>query len=154
MSIVTTSDLLLLVHGDIPTPHRPNYEYNPLPAHGWIRVLTLQPASSRDSLICGLQLRRIDDAEAPGFEAVSYVWGSSDGHEEGVPVECDGLFMRIGENLAAALIHIRHESEIKHVWVDALCIDQENIEERSTQVGQVVHGVLSPQTWPGSHRAG
>ncbi|KAN0108649.1 Heterokaryon incompatibility protein (HET) domain containing protein [Hyaloscypha variabilis] len=37
-------------------------------------------------------------------------------------------------NLEAALRYLRHESEVRILWIDAICIDQSNIEERNHQV--------------------
>lgn len=66
------------------------------------------------------------------YEALSYVWGQSsenrtitvDG-KEGVPVT---------DNLHAALRRLRRPDRQRILWVDSLCINQENIEERSWQV--------------------
>jgi hypothetical protein len=37
-------------------------------------------------------------------------------------------------NLEAALRYLRHESMVRILWIDAICIDQSNIEERNHQV--------------------
>jgi hypothetical protein len=139
MSTVTIPNPSLIIHGETFISLESNYEYTSLPAYGWIRILALHPGSARDKLACGLQDRKVDDAEASEFEAVSYVWGGSDGREVLVEVQCDDSIILIGENLACALRHIRHDSETRFLWVDAVCIDQGNIGERSTQVSRVAH---------------
>jgi hypothetical protein len=40
----------------------------------------------------------------------------------------------VGPNLYAALKRLRHERYSMLLWVDAICIDQSNIEERNHQV--------------------
>ncbi|PMD32089.1 hypothetical protein L207DRAFT_640401 [Hyaloscypha variabilis F] len=42
--------------------------------------------------------------------------------------------MEIGSSLAAALRHLRHKRNPVTVWTDALCINQENAEEKDIQV--------------------
>jgi hypothetical protein len=38
---------------------------------------------------------------------------------------------------AAAIRRMRHASSVRTLWVDAICIDQDNLEERAQQVGQM-----------------
>lgn len=40
-------------------------------------------------------------------------------------------------NLAEALFHLRYTDRPRTMWVDALCIDQENDRERSAQVSMM-----------------
>ena len=42
--------------------------------------------------------------------------------------------IKVTENLYHALDHIRSETEVRVMWIDALCIDQTNISERNQQV--------------------
>ena len=132
MSTLAMPNLSLVLHAEATPPSRPKYPYTPLPALGWIRILVLHPGTYNARLTCMLKDQAIQDAAVSGFEALSYVWGS-DG-EAAIEVDCDGEAIRVGENLACALRHVRRENEIRYLWADAVCIDQENVEERSTQV--------------------
>lgn len=136
MSTITIPDLSLVIEAKAAKPLKSNYRYTPLPLRGWTRVLVLHSGAFDDDLSCDLQHRRIDDAAGSGYEAVSYVWGSSEGHAMPVEVECDGQVIRIGESLACALRHIRHEGDTKYLWVDGVCINQEDVEDRSSQVSR------------------
>jgi hypothetical protein len=69
----------------------------------------------------------------PEYEALSYTWGSSGSD---VNIEVDGQVIPIRANLAYALAALRGPTP-RTLWVDALCIDQRNIEERNHQVGQM-----------------
>jgi hypothetical protein len=40
-------------------------------------------------------------------------------------------------NLESALRHLRHESETRTLWIDAICIDQQDDVEKGCQVGQM-----------------
>ncbi|TEY54139.1 hypothetical protein BOTCAL_0242g00090 [Botryotinia calthae] len=53
------------------------------------------------------------------------------------PVLCDGQELQVKTNLAAALKHLRLADESRWVWIDAICIDQANIPERSQQVSMM-----------------
>lgn len=46
-------------------------------------------------------------------------------------------FIEVRQNLATALIYLRHKSEARVLWIDALCINQEDMEERSSQVARM-----------------
>ena len=109
------------------------YEYEPLPAEGWTRILELHPGAG--TLASNLRHAKTEDA-ALAYEALSYVWGN-DALQIQVDIECDGRTLSIGSNLACALMHVRSEVVARQLWVDAICIDQSNKDERSQQVQQM-----------------
>ncbi|TGJ86389.1 hypothetical protein E0Z10_g2386 [Xylaria hypoxylon] len=49
-------------------------------------------------------------------------------------MKCNGEMISITENLESALGHIRHPFARRVLWVDAVCIDQEDAQERGHQV--------------------
>jgi hypothetical protein len=75
----------------------------------------------------------------PPYEALSYTWGTTD-DEEYVHVtdsEDPNLtppWVRVRENLATALRHLRYPDRPRTLWVDALCINQADVAERSREV--------------------
>jgi len=101
----------------------------PLPDEQSIRLLTLLPGATTAKIQCILQV--VDLSLAPTYEALSYVWGSQDSPTR---IICNEIPIRVGPNLAAALQRIRLESRSRVLWIDALCIDQSNLKERSPQV--------------------
>jgi hypothetical protein len=67
------------------------------------------------------------------FEALSYAWGDKEIVSRIlVP---DNAFMPIASNLDAFLRHRRDTEKPITLWIDALCIDQNNDQEKSSQVG-------------------
>ncbi|PMD38817.1 heterokaryon incompatibility, partial [Hyaloscypha variabilis F] len=69
------------------------------------------------------------------YEALSYAWGSNDQTEKRPCVS----FIPITPNLQSALKRLRQRSTTRVLWVDQLCINQEDVEERSSQVQLMGH---------------
>ena len=70
-------------------------------------------------------------ADAPNYECLSYVWGNQ--HSDRV-LWLDQQVIAISTNLDKALGHLRHETESRFLWVDFVCINQQDLEERKQQV--------------------
>ncbi|OAQ97030.1 hypothetical protein LLEC1_07977 [Akanthomyces lecanii] len=108
-----------------------SYEYKPIEA-GQMRLLSLHAADSCDEqLECDITCYPISGPDRPAYTALSYVWGAQISSRR---VYCDGKLLVIGFNLDSALRHLRHRSRPVILWVDALCIDQNNVTERNHQV--------------------
>ena len=113
-----------------------SYKYVRLPLPGdYIRLLCLLPNKSEkdEPLHCKLHNYSLQKSSprTHRYEALSYVWGDS--HER-LPIYVDGDQLLITRNLYAALLRLRDHSFERMVWIDAICIDQENPEERGRQV--------------------
>ncbi|KAI9773690.1 MAG: hypothetical protein M1840_006964 [Geoglossum simile] len=67
----------------------------------------------------------------PTYEALSYTWGD---HSATAPILVNGFELQVTVNLFRALQRLRKGGEKRVLWVDALCIDQSNLTERSEQV--------------------
>ncbi|RSL52458.1 hypothetical protein CEP54_010913 [Fusarium duplospermum] len=79
-----------------------------------------------------------NDRDAPSFEAISYARGSTHSAQQ-VLVECSSqpqsfASLNIGQNLASALRHLRHEKKSRTLWADAVCVDRSNPEEQDAHV--------------------
>ncbi|KAF4829613.1 Heterokaryon incompatibility protein 6, OR allele [Colletotrichum tropicale] len=101
-----------------------------------IRLLKLLPGKYHDPLHCKLQI--VDLQFKPEYEALSYTWADSNGDSSlsqqiYVGERHDILF--ITANCANALRRLRFPLWSRDLWVDAICIDQHNTQERSHQVG-------------------
>ncbi|KAJ3578883.1 hypothetical protein NPX13_g1688 [Xylaria arbuscula] len=51
-----------------------------------------------------------------------------------VDLDLDPEYSALSYNLAQALRHLRHESEPRYLWADALCINQQDVKEKNHQV--------------------
>ncbi|KAH8635928.1 hypothetical protein IG631_07762 [Alternaria alternata] len=69
------------------------------------------------------------------YEALSWCWGKED-PEHAVIIDRAGIYykMRVRRDLALALKYLRHPNKVRTLWIDAICIDQDNSEERNQQV--------------------
>ncbi|KAJ4991558.1 heterokaryon incompatibility protein [Stagonosporopsis vannaccii] len=96
-----------------------------------IRLLHLEPAPFADDIKVRLETVSLDDV--PNYEALSYAWGTM---PSPLPVLVDVChFLTITENLDWALRCLRYRSQYNRVlWIDALCINQNDLEERKHQV--------------------
>ena len=100
-----------------------------------IRLLKLLPTGdglSEHGLICALEDRRLSDD--PSYEALSYTWGQ--------PIFSEFLHthngtLNITENLALALRRLRLKDRVRYLWVDAVCINQDDTTEKSQQVAMM-----------------
>lgn len=95
-----------------------------------IRLLVLEPNSdSLTDIVCTIATH--DVTSLPQYEALSYVWGDPSDKGE---VTVNGCTMSITRNLYSALHSLRSHFSPVTLWVDALCINQGNLNERSAQV--------------------
>ena len=77
---------------------------------------------------------------AVDYAALSYAWG---GREKPYDIMVNGGRMAVTKNLYLALRHLRYERQDRVLWIDAICIDQANDEERGHQVRQMasIYGI-------------
>lgn len=127
---------------------RSKYEYQPL-GEGQIRVLTLFPANKTEDDLHG-ELHHVQLSPELKFEAVSYVWGE--------PIFSVTLrisetsIINITKNLSDALRRFRKPGVPRTLWVDALCINQSEIQEKNRQVqlmGQIYQYAQTVLAWLG-----
>lgn len=109
--------------------------YQPLEAQTAVRLLELYPGE-RDTPLIG---RLIVTTNPSQYEALSYTWGGSDGHIftfQNGPVSRS---IPITTNLYDGLQQLRDQLKPRWLWVDALCINQANNQEKGHQVMRMGH---------------
>lgn len=95
-----------------------------------IRLLTILPASPTcPNLRCTLRTVSLDDQ--PSFRALSYTWGDATITE---PIAIDGRTISVTVNLKKALRRLRHTREPFEIWADAVCINQNDDNEKGSQI--------------------
>jgi hypothetical protein len=101
--------------------------------------------------------KKLEDALS--YEALSYVWGSED-NPSFVSVrnikqstQPRSWQLPVTRNLGEALRYLRKEDEARILWVDAVCINQQDLGERSAQVskmGDIYRNAAQVDVWLGT----
>ncbi|RYP71291.1 hypothetical protein DL771_004868 [Monosporascus sp. 5C6A] len=112
------------------------FRYHPLDTEvDCTRLVQIHPATNEDDpLAC--DLIHVTFGARPKFEALSYRWGDNDDPKT---ILVDGMRFRVGRNLWDALRFLRGRAENTPYWIDALCINQEDTEERNRQLRMMGH---------------
>lgn len=76
------------------------------------------------------------------YEAVSYTWGSPNDIGS---ITCQGVDIEVRANLVQVLRQVRDETYQRHLWVDALCINQTDLDEKGVHVNMM--GEIYSHAW-------
>ena len=126
----------------------PPYEYRPLTPPRAFRLFNLVAGGEKDPVKgtlaeYDLEFHSSYESKYSGYEVklpsdhvigVSYVWG------KGCPIAeivVEGCSLYITPSLHSLLTHLRYEHSHRILWIDQICIDQDNIEERNAQVREM-----------------
>ena len=136
------------------------YEYSALPLAQnipSIRVLDIQAAPSNDESQQNIkaELRVVNLDENPAFSALSYVWGV-DAPSSIHTISCGTFEIPLSENGCSALLHLRKKLGAFTIWIDAICIDQANQDEKEHQIpwmGRIYSQAQTVYLWLGQGNA-
>ena len=113
-----------------------------------IRILHLAPGAFADAIVCSLH--HVNHRSKPHYEALSYVWGDEDDEKRGISVH--GPLFLITPSLELALRHLRHATHERVLWIDHICINQANNEEKTEQIklmGDIYRNAADVLVWLG-----
>ncbi|KAF2132910.1 heterokaryon incompatibility protein [Dothidotthia symphoricarpi CBS 119687] len=116
------------------------YKYEPLQTGRHIRLLEITGSTEAGRYGTSQTTYQLIHAELPSddtplqFEAVSYTWGDA---TQVSGLQFEGVPGHIGltSNLTHALPHLARHSATKRLWIDQICINQSDNDEKSAQVG-------------------
>lgn len=125
------------------TLHSNPYFWSRLSDEGQIRLLKVQPeADGNQEIQCELETVHLKDN--PSYVALSYTWGpptaeAADAGVTSIPthaIRCNGDVILITQNLHDFIQRVRHDPELnsQRLWVDSICINQQDPTERGSQV--------------------
>lgn len=111
------------------------FSYSPL-GHSELRLIKIDPGQHDERVRCSMITRRISTQSDWTYQALSYTWG--DGTRK-VPIFLNGQDFLVTTNLEDGLRHMRCKTWSKSLdqlplWIDAICINQEDSDERDVQV--------------------
>ncbi|KAK0507539.1 hypothetical protein JMJ35_010062 [Cladonia borealis] len=124
-----------------------SYQYNNIiPTEHEIRVVEILPELPNGFISC--QLRHT--ALKSDYTCLSYTWGSSQKPHQ---ILINGRAFFVGTNLHHFL-HVANRTRSRiAIWIDAICINQDDLRERNHQVemmGQIYRGAKQVLVWLGS----
>lgn len=96
-----------------------------------IRLLVVEPGAGDQIVTCSFQYWCIDGMAKPRYETISYVWG--DGNTRAT-IQLQGIAKDVTASSERALRRFRYTDRSRILWIDALCINQTDKEERARQV--------------------
>jgi hypothetical protein len=97
-----------------------------------IRLLKTISGLKDGPLRCFLEVISLDDNAQ--YTALSYCWGDSN---DRVNIMVNGQKISVTKNLENALSRIWNVDQNTVVWADAICINQQDVDEKSVQVGMM-----------------
>ncbi|KAK3324967.1 heterokaryon incompatibility protein-domain-containing protein [Apodospora peruviana] len=138
---------------------KPPYKYSPLPNQvsnqdaSDIRLLRLHPRKKAPWIVKA-SLFSTSITQAPPFEAVSHRWTFGDE----IPILLNGRSFSVPGSLHDMLCALRNSREERTLWIDSICINQVDMDEKTVQVrlmdriyqsadrviGWLGHGTLLP----------
>lgn len=111
------------------------FEYQALEPNQ-IRLLRVNPTVSNALGYVECTLVQASLANPPPYTALSYTWGNQIRYRN---VLIDGCRLPVTPNLESflrqVLSSLQEGKEVGYLWIDAICVDQSNIDERGHQVG-------------------
>ncbi|KAI5922684.1 heterokaryon incompatibility protein-domain-containing protein [Camillea tinctor] len=111
-----------------------------------VRLLRLIRSKEEGTITCQLQVKDINTTTRPIYHALSYTWGPTTQTEiaQGMTdkrnhtIICNEKELAITENLFNCLRQLKEDSYYdKDLWVDAICVDQENNLEQGQQISMM-----------------
>lgn len=110
------------------------YTYRPLDKQRMeIRLLVVLPALQSPTLpvACTIQHTFLSEKPVVEYETISYLWGDPTPRCQ---IAVDGCRLDVPQSAEDVLRRMRYEDRPRALWIDAVCINQTDIDERSEQV--------------------
>ncbi|KAH8672724.1 heterokaryon incompatibility protein-domain-containing protein, partial [Tricladium varicosporioides] len=109
---------------------KPSFEYMKLKTElQEVRILSIMNGCRSAEIECTLQ--HVYLADNSNYKALSYTWGNP---SDTSYIKLNGQPFLVTINLATALQHLRKEMEVVELWIDAICINQQDTDEKNVQV--------------------
>lgn len=135
----TTYDRMTRTGDVIVQPIPQNWNPSALHHEDSFRVFNLQPSEDPTSRIYGvLEEKRLQEYEnelIEHFTAVSYCWGT---RSQMASISVNDRDYQVTKNAESVLRSVRDTTRVLSLWIDSICINQHDIDERKHQVSQML----------------
>jgi hypothetical protein len=98
------------------------------------RLLEVKAKILGESILCKMHCTSLKAEPKPSFIALSYAWGSN---RMTHTILVNGHEIHVTANLHQALYQMRRQDESVLLWADAICINQQDVQERNYQVSHM-----------------
>ncbi|KAF1965896.1 HET-domain-containing protein, partial [Bimuria novae-zelandiae CBS 107.79] len=132
------------------------FQYQPLESVNTIRVVILEPAEDHDDPLKAQLLHVNRERLSLGaekiaiYEAVSYCW--DDPTPASSLIVDENLDLPITRNVDVLLRYLRSRTKHRYLWIDGICMDQQNNGEKEVQVrlmGRIYAQATKVHVWLG-----
>jgi hypothetical protein len=106
-----------------------------------IRILKIHPGNAHMPLCCKLFEPRSTPVQ---YEALSYAWGEPTLTESFTETDTNTV-IHIARNLHQALLNLCYDVGPQWLWVDAICINQSDNREQSSQVANMANTYMQAE---------
>ncbi|KAI0544137.1 heterokaryon incompatibility protein-domain-containing protein [Xylaria curta] len=104
------------------------------------RILRVLPGKAESPLVGEIRRACLDDSlHPPVYEALSYCWGDATEIDR---IAIGSSYLPLTSSLRTALLQLRSPDVGRDIWVDSICINQSDVDERSREV-QLMHLIYS-----------
>jgi hypothetical protein len=114
-----------------------------------IRLLLVKAGKADQPIECELQHTSLQSKDRPEYETVSYCWGDA---TEKATIVLHGVETSVPLSSKTVLARIREAKKDRLVWIDAVCINQDDVAERGQQVAlmeEIYSGTVQNLIWLG-----
>jgi hypothetical protein len=133
---------------EVPSSVRNTGLYSKVDTNNEIQLLHLQPSvNSKAPIQCSLKTVLL--SSNPVYEALSYAWVDK---ARDKPLRLEGQEFNVTLSAWSALKALRCNDRLRILWIDAICINQDDLEKRAAQVklmGTIYRQASSVRVWLG-----
>ncbi|KAK0751268.1 heterokaryon incompatibility protein-domain-containing protein [Schizothecium vesticola] len=114
-----------------------SFVYEPLdPLRDCTRLIEIEHCTNAMGPDLRCHVKQVLFSDRPKYRALSYMWGDETAR---FPIHLNGKWFTVAENLFRALGFLRREKFAGPFWIDAICINQDDIQEKNRQIRIMPH---------------
>jgi hypothetical protein len=113
--------------------HSNQFQYSIIGKYEFRLISFAEPGTSSVDVALNIVPASIQTEQRPSYEAISYTWGDT---QETIKITLNGMDSDIPHSLYSILVFLQRTLPAKSLlWADAICINQNDLEEKAIQIG-------------------